>query len=125
MDIVDVAAVVDAFDFVDQDLDLMELGGTLTWQPPGDISQVTGYIAFLSIGAGVFNRSQLGGVVGVGSNQLGISPDTHVGAYTHIAIYSRSSLFEQSTPDILAITDESSSVEWLAFIDRDLDALEL
>ena len=69
---VDVAASATApggAPFDDFDLDSSQLGGTLTWDPPADVTSVAGYslyVATSSVGAG---RSQLGLVV-TGTNEL-------------------------------------------------------
>lgn len=108
--------------FADQDLDASELGGEVTWAPPGDTGQVSSYQAQSSLGHG---KVTLGTVKSLGVNMVAVTMETPLVAYTHVVVYTISSLAEQTTPAALLIEDSNSSVIGLSFIDRDLDSLQV
>ena len=51
--------------------------------------------------------------------------DTAVGGLTHFVVYASSVLYEQTTPEALAIVDAAVSASAIEFPDKDLDAGEL
>ena len=61
----------------------------------------------------------------VGTNQGAMVADSALGSYTHLVVYTKSSLAEQTTPAALSLTDVISSVSGVGFVDKDLDAGEL
>ncbi|CAE7717893.1 PIF1 [Symbiodinium sp. CCMP2456] len=100
--IVDVNASVSGGAFQEQDLDEAELGGPITWKAPADLTHVTHYdVYFVEFpDATGTNRSQLGDSVEVGTNIIHVPVDFLQGAFSHIQVYTRSSLVEQSTPHV-------------------------
>ena len=99
--------------------------GTVAWTAPGEVSQVTHYIVYLAASVAGAGKWQFGSDVAVGTNQGTMAADTAVGAYTHVVVYTKSSLVEQTTPTALSLTDVISSVSGVGFVDKDLDAGEL
>ena len=65
----------------------------------------------------------MGGSLAVGTNSADAAVDTALGALTHVVVYTKSSLAEQSTPSAEAISDKASTVGSVAFVDKDLDIL--
>ena len=49
--IADTVASVSDVQFTDRDLDHLELGGDITWNPPADVSQVTFYMSHVAVQA--------------------------------------------------------------------------
>ncbi|CAE7504323.1 PIF1, partial [Symbiodinium sp. KB8] len=125
--IVDVNASVSGGAFQEQDLDEAELGGPITWKAPADLAQVTHYdVYFVEFpDATGTNRSQLGDSVEVGTNIIHVPADFLQGALSHIQVYTRSSLVEQSTPHVFVINNTNASVSSIEFLDDDLDDKEL
>ncbi|CAL1129505.1 unnamed protein product [Cladocopium goreaui] len=144
----DKVSLVTDIDFPDFDLDLEDLGGTLTWLPPNDTTQVTHYMIYLAqadTSQGCSNTSYLEkqnesnvsvefsdwcllshlGNTSVGAHSLFIPPDTSVPPFSHLAIYTLSSLVEQTTPMALRFFDEVASVSEIRFTDEDLDPIDL
>eukprot|EP00928_Gymnodinium_smaydae_P009102 TRINITY_DN13364_c0_g1_i1.p1 TRINITY_DN13364_c0_g1~~TRINITY_DN13364_c0_g1_i1.p1 ORF type:complete len:274 (-),score=65.65 TRINITY_DN13364_c0_g1_i1:96-794(-) len=63
--------------FRDLDLDEEDLGGPITWEPPDDVSAVTGYSVYLATDAVGSERSLVAGAeVPVGTNWVLVPPDT-------------------------------------------------
>ncbi len=58
----------------------------------------------------------------VGTNVYAVSSDTDSTGKSHIVVYTKSTLAEQTTPAALALTDVSKSVSAVSFGDLDLDA---
>ncbi|CAE7861988.1 unnamed protein product, partial [Symbiodinium necroappetens] len=110
--------------FIDEDLDESEIGGNLTWYPPADTSEVSDYLVYLAEDQAGRNRS-LVGVVEVGTHDFAIPPDTPLLSFTHLTIFARSELVEQTTPMALPIVDSVSSVSNVSFTDLDLDVGDL
>ncbi|CAE7198832.1 unnamed protein product [Symbiodinium sp. CCMP2592] len=110
--------------FIDEDLDESEIGGNLTWYPPADTSEVSDYLVYLAEDPAGRNRS-LVGVVEVGTHDFAVPPDTPLLSFTHLTIFARSELVEQTTPMALPIVDSVSSVSNVSFTDLDLDAGDL
>ena len=109
--------------FIDRDLDTGEIGDTLTWAAPLDVSLVTYYSVYFAYSDSGLRRSQLSDDVVVGTNELFIPGDTDLRNFTHFVVYTKSSLVEQTTPVALSIhyNDTSRLVSNIAFTDADLD----
>ncbi|CAL1130754.1 unnamed protein product [Cladocopium goreaui] len=60
------------------------------------------YLAWSASGEG---RSQMGAIVPVGINRVDVWVDTPLENWTHVLVYVRSPLFEQTTPVAQAISD--------------------
>ena len=56
----------------------------------------------------------------VGTNQLAMVANTSLGSYTHVVVYTKSSLAEQTTPAALNFSDTSATVTDVVFVDQDL-----
>jgi hypothetical protein len=109
--------------FIDRDLDEGEIGDTVAWTAPLDVTLVTYYSVYLAYSGYGLKRSQLSHDVGVGTNELLIPGDTDLRNFSHIVVYTKSSLVEQTTPVALSIhyNDTERLVSNIAFTDRDLD----
>eukprot|EP00930_Biecheleria_cincta_P034347 TRINITY_DN23750_c0_g1_i1.p1 TRINITY_DN23750_c0_g1~~TRINITY_DN23750_c0_g1_i1.p1 ORF type:complete len:4185 (-),score=632.85 TRINITY_DN23750_c0_g1_i1:7-12414(-) len=123
--IYDMIANVSNISFQGLDLDMNDLGGTVTWLPPPLMSRVHAYILYLAEDAEGSNRSQIGDPVPAGHNQLLVPAETPRASYTHHVVYTQSTLTEQTTPSYLAFIDEISQAANVSFIDDDLDRYEL
>ena len=113
----------------DLDLDASEVGGTVTWNPPTNpgYAFVEAYAVYLAADADGASKSQIGSDVGVpgGQDVLTVPVDTALAGATHLVVYTKSSLAEQTTPDAWAVVDTARSVNDVDFVDFDLDAAEL
>lgn len=97
----------------------------MDWNPPpDDVEHVTSYMLYFSRDAGGVNRSYYHNVM-VGIDNFTIPVDTKIYDFTHMLIYTQSSLTEQTTPAVLSLFDAVASVSSLFFIDKDLDQYEL
>ncbi|CAK9114855.1 unnamed protein product [Durusdinium trenchii] len=92
--------------FVDNDVDALEIAGSVTWTPPSDTSQVTGYRTYLCSGSLCSTRAQLGSHVSFSTVTIAQS-QTHIGVYAKLQ--TQSSLEEQSTPATIVLVDEQIS----------------
>lgn len=120
----DYAASVSNVAFTDYDLDNREIGGPVTWNQPSDVSGVVNYVTYVATSNAGTTRSQLGIVV-VGTNVFNIPLESSLGSWTKILVYTRSSLFEQTTPAFRSIADSTAVFTSLGFSDLDLDGGEL
>ncbi|CAJ1450045.1 unnamed protein product, partial [Effrenium voratum] len=118
----DTSASVSSVAFVDNDADALEIAGSVTWTAPADISQVTGYRVYLCEGSLCSTRAQLGSHVATGTHQVSFSQVSVTHAQTHIAVYAKSVLAEQSTPETLVLVDVQISAGNISFLDVDIDA---
>ena len=110
---------------MDLDLDEGQIGGVVTFQLPEDLTYVDAYQVKLSYGIyGLNSGVQLIGDA-VSVNSKAVNADTLFGDFTHLSVYTRSILVEQSTPETLLFNDTVSPVQGLLFADLDLDVLEL
>jgi hypothetical protein len=105
--IVDSSASASSAAFSDLDLDAGDLGGTSTWSAPGDTSLVANYVVYLAEDATGTNKAELG-TVAVGTNALDMALDTAKSSYTHVLVFTKSSLGEQTTPASVTIVDASA-----------------
>ncbi|CAK9005930.1 unnamed protein product [Durusdinium trenchii] len=107
---------------VDLDLDAQELGGVISWHPPEpDVSLVETYSVYLAEDAVGANRTVLSNLA-AGTNQLSLAADFDLApGLTHILVYTRSALFEQSSPAVLNVLDANVSVFNVSITDIDLD----
>ncbi|CAK9114767.1 unnamed protein product [Durusdinium trenchii] len=121
LEIFDLNASVSNLQFDGKDLDLYELGGVLSWDPPEELLRVHVYVAYLAIGDRGQNRSQIGSDVPVGTDQLDIPPEPPRLSFSHFVLYTKSTLVEQSTPTSLLIQDAVASSSNVTFKDKDLD----
>jgi len=108
--IVDTSASASSVAFSELDLDSGELGGVVTWSAPADTSLVANYVVYLAQDAAGTNRTQLG-TLAVGTHSLDVALDTAEAAYTHVLVFTASSLGEQTTPASVVIVGVSSSFD--------------
>ena len=113
-----------AVSFGDLDLDALQIGGGLPFTPPGNPSSLAWgwkvYIAKDSAGSG--RTLVLSGSYS-GSNSSTAPADTASAAdFSHIVVYTESSLCEQTVPAATSMADVSKSVSAVSFEDLDLDA---
>ncbi|CAE7216619.1 unnamed protein product, partial [Symbiodinium sp. CCMP2456] len=120
----DTSSSVSAMDFPDDDLDQFEIGGLLSWKNPSDFSEVIDYEVYLAEDSNGTNRSYLGNV-SVGTNSFDVPAETGLQSFSHLVVYTRSPLVEQSTPEALRIIETVASVSAISFVDLDLDTDEL
>jgi len=96
--IADITSSVPSIAFSDKDLDASsEVGGVITWSPPGDVTQVTYYVGYLATSAVGVGKSLVGSDVTVGTNTLSVLEDT-VTSKTYVVVHAKSSFEEQTTP---------------------------
>ncbi|CAJ1362239.1 unnamed protein product [Effrenium voratum] len=119
--IVETISSVGSVEFLDLDLDALQLGGTVAWTPPLDTTYNKDYVIYFAQSATGDARSLLG-TVAVGSNSMVVPVDTYYGQYSHFVVYTRSTAYEQTTPLGLQIYDHDALVSGLSFSDIDLDA---
>ncbi|CAL1129524.1 unnamed protein product [Cladocopium goreaui] len=118
----DVTSSVSGLAFVDQDLDLGDLGGVVQWNAPSDTRRVEAYRVYLTDGAST--RSLIGTEIPLGLNETFLPAETD-NVWSLVEVYTRSKLVEQTTPIGLAISDTSASVSGIDFVDDDLDLTNL
>eukprot|EP00931_Biecheleriopsis_adriatica_P047846 TRINITY_DN27614_c0_g1_i1.p1 TRINITY_DN27614_c0_g1~~TRINITY_DN27614_c0_g1_i1.p1 ORF type:complete len:2694 (+),score=299.82 TRINITY_DN27614_c0_g1_i1:41-8083(+) len=111
--------------FTDRDLDGDELGGTIYWDPAGDVNLVTAYDVYFAIGPAGENRSQLNVTLPAPTYELDVAVNYNHLPYTYILIYTRSSLVEQTTPAPINISDANWNVRDINFLDLDLDEMDM
>ncbi|CAJ1340741.1 unnamed protein product, partial [Effrenium voratum] len=116
---------VSSLDFSDQDLDAAQLGGPVTWQPPGDVSTVTHYDVYVAADSSGTSRSAVSLGVAVGTNQAQVVENTALGSYTHLLVYTANANGEQAVPTSVAVADSDATISSLAFQDLDLDNLDI
>jgi hypothetical protein len=105
----DLQSVVSLVSFNDADLDDETLGGSLTFLPPTALGQVTGFNVYMAMDAVGAGRSQIG-VVDSADDEFPVPAGERVGNFTHLLVYARSSLGEQSTPAAQAIFNDFEAV---------------
>ena len=107
-----------------KDLDEDEVGGAVTWSPPVSLAETSEYVVYLATSDAGAGKSLVGDLA-VGTNRLDAAADTAMGSFTHVVVYTKSSLFEQTTPEPAGLVDTVASVSNMAFTDGDLDTAEL
>ncbi|CAJ1362094.1 unnamed protein product [Effrenium voratum] len=112
----DTEASVENVAFEDEDLDEGDLGGTVYWTPRGDVTAIQDYLLYVD--------GKLMGSAPFGMNQLNISADFRP-VVQELAIYTRSRIYESSTPQVHNFSDTAASVSGIRFDDEDLDKFEL
>ncbi len=110
----DVSKSVSAVSFHDLDFDLNHVGGDVSWTPPVSAEGIETYETYLATDA-AGSDGVLTGSVAVGTNVYAVSIDTDSTGKSHIVVYTKSTLAEQTTPAALAQTDESLSVSDVSF----------
>ena len=110
---------------MDLDLDQLELGGAASWDAPASDERVRKYVMYLAASAAGAGRSQIGADVLQGTHTLAVPPETPGSSFTHLVVYTKSALFEQTTPVALELSDSHAQVVQLEMPDFDLDADEL
>jgi hypothetical protein len=126
--VVDVTAVASDVDFDPTFIGVVQLGGTVKWNPPEDVSQVSMYSVYLAKSTSGQKFQFLSNVT-VGVNQLSVGALKALSDPTvsNILVYARSSIAEQTTPAYAgyAINTSAASVSNVTFVDLDLDQTEL
>ena len=100
---------VSAVSFGDLDLDANHVGGDVSWTPPENDAGIETYETYLATDA-AGSGGALTGSMAVGTNVYAVSSDTDSAGKSHIVVYTRSTLAEQSTPAALELTGVSKSV---------------
>ncbi|CAE7214162.1 unnamed protein product [Symbiodinium sp. CCMP2592] len=128
----DTVASVSGLAFPDLDLDGGEVGGTLDWSPPTEMTYVSAFNVYFAVDALGTNRSQLGSLDVAGtsydantSNMFDVLANSDFTDFSHCVVYTSSTLAEQSTPAFLAVQDYDGSVSNIQFSDKDLDLSEV
>lgn len=106
--------------FLDLDLDLSDLGGKISWEPPLEASQVTHYLVYLAANASGAGRSMVGSEVPYDSLSTLLDAETPRLDRDYVVVYTRSYLVESTTPSHFPISDAYSVVQ-VNFTDKDLD----
>lgn len=96
-------AVVSDILFTDTDSDQNQIGGTISWTAPADVTNVDSYEIYASTD-GTHPAFKLGEVV-VGTNSFAIPANTGIVGVTHLAIYTKNSAGRAATGVYMAITD--------------------
>ena len=100
----------------DQDLDPSYIGEFITWNEPLDLSQVTQYVVYLAGDVYASTRVQQGATLNQGSSSLAVPDGTEIlSTQTKILVYSKSDMFEQSTPVIIPLSDTDAMVSSIQF----------
>ena len=118
------ASVTDVF-FQGKDLDLLDLGGVVTWTQPSQMERVDTYVLYLAESAAGSAKSQIEGEIQAGVNRADVPAETPALEYSHFTVFTKSVLVEQTTPSAIQIVNEFSRVDDVTFIDDDLDEFEL
>ncbi|CAE7846434.1 unnamed protein product, partial [Symbiodinium necroappetens] len=103
------------------DLDLNELGGTVSWTPPLVLVYTQQYVVYLAEDSSGTARSQVESPVAVGTNEILVPADTPRLNFTHFAVYTQTAFQEQTTPGSLAFDDAVAVARNVGFTDDDLD----
>ncbi|CAE6912023.1 unnamed protein product [Symbiodinium natans] len=116
--------------FVDYDLDNGEIGGNVSWTPPNSTDYVEVYKAYLAADDVGTGKSQIGDDL-----PIDVSEETPLSDFTHVTVYTKSALGEQTTPVSAALSDTSFFVVqeiddiWVllleSFVDLDLDLADV
>ncbi len=93
----------------------------MSWIPPESDAGIETYETYLATDA-AGSGGVLAGGVAMGTNVYAVLSDTDSTGKSHIVVYTKSALAEQTTPAALALTDESLSVSAVSFEDLDLEA---
>ncbi|CAE7192730.1 unnamed protein product, partial [Symbiodinium sp. KB8] len=125
LELADESASVSNVTFVDLDLDATDVGGTIVWDPPESRERVQDYLVYFGEDGLGWARSQLHQALPKGINMLPLLPDTPKRNYSHVLVYTRSTLVEQTTPASSRLLDEAPVVRNIRFPDLDLDAADL
>eukprot|EP00930_Biecheleria_cincta_P027401 TRINITY_DN19258_c0_g1_i6.p1 TRINITY_DN19258_c0_g1~~TRINITY_DN19258_c0_g1_i6.p1 ORF type:complete len:206 (+),score=40.38 TRINITY_DN19258_c0_g1_i6:76-618(+) len=120
----DSAASASSVAWTDKDLDSAQIGGDTTWTLAADETYVSNYYIYLATDTAGAGKSG-GGNVNSGVNTYPFSADTAKASFTHIVVYTKSSLVEQTTPAAVALGDSAASASSLAFADKDLDSVQI
>merc|ERR1712216_61167 len=94
--------------FHDLDLDLSEIGGTLSWTPPVDLTGLTHFSAFFAEDAAGTNRRVLpsGSTLLLTQTSLNVAVSTPLLQFTHILMYANN-LLGEGPPSSLEIVDRA------------------
>lgn len=122
--ITDIAVSAAGVSFDDLDLDTGDLGGTVAWTEPSATDLVDLYQVDFATAVDGTGRSVLANT-SLGTNITTIPADTAKGSFTHILVYIKSPLAEQTTPANVAINDAIIASASIAFVDRDLDSSQI
>eukprot|EP00928_Gymnodinium_smaydae_P001477 TRINITY_DN10542_c2_g1_i1.p1 TRINITY_DN10542_c2_g1~~TRINITY_DN10542_c2_g1_i1.p1 ORF type:complete len:3412 (-),score=718.22 TRINITY_DN10542_c2_g1_i1:80-9991(-) len=120
------ASVSDVF-FEDVDLDDLDVGGFVTWNEPTNMAGVLGYEAYLAQSYAGSERSQVGDdfALQAGTTKVMVDANQPIRFYTHLVVYTRSELVEQTTPVADGFVDNLARVRNVTFVDGDLDPLDI
>jgi len=88
-------AIVSGVDFVDVDIQENEIGGSLNWTAPADVTNVTDYVIYASTD-GLTKGTKLGEIP-VESSNFEIEQDTELIGITHLAVYTKNAAGEAMT----------------------------
>eukprot|EP00440_Ansanella_granifera_P050640 gb/GFBE01054887.1/.p1 GENE.gb/GFBE01054887.1/~~gb/GFBE01054887.1/.p1 ORF type:complete len:1101 (+),score=187.44 gb/GFBE01054887.1/:1-3303(+) len=113
--------------FHDTDLDMGQIGGSLTWVPPASTAGLTSYTAFLALDSTGTGRQQVCSPVPIGSLSCAIAAGTSLGpganTFTHVIIYTNNG-YGEGPGLALLIVDRAlpvAVVTSVAFADMDPD----
>jgi len=121
----DSIAEVDNITLYDRDLDQDEVGGEITWDPPTEERIVDKYRVFFQVDMPGSIKSQVDTDQPPGSLIVSFPEDTNITAFSYIGIWITAFGVEQQTPSVAPIVETISSVGFVSFPDKDLDALQL
>ena len=74
--------------FADQDLDMGEVGGEVTWNMAGNSAAVAWFAIYFATDAVGANRSRVGSDLPAVARMVNVSADTPIASWTHVAFLS-------------------------------------
>ena len=97
----------------------MQLGGWINWTLSTDstlASLVTHYSVYLARDSGGAEKSRVGADVPYGATQIPLPADTALASFSHIVVYLKSALAEQTVPQAIAINDPWHCLAYCRFL---------
>jgi len=122
--LIDYFSPVSFMTFLDGDLDSLEVGGVIYWEPPVVPPTLERYQIYFATDTLGLTRSSVGAAV-VGGNSISLPANTPYHSHTHLLVYSQSAIHEMTTPSFAFLSDVAESVSQIVFVDYDLDANEM
>ncbi|CAE7228438.1 unnamed protein product [Symbiodinium natans] len=112
--------------FEDYDLDSLDIGGgvRVNWTAPDPLEGTKFYSIQLEWDR-TFQYRSVVAEVPVGEVHYEVPVDTYLGTYPYMYVFTKSTLFEQSTPVGLKVSDTAPQITNIQFSDQDLDVDEI
>jgi hypothetical protein len=105
--------------FPDLDVDKDELGGTVTWSPPADVTTVTGYNVYLATNSQGAGKTLISANIAVGINTASMPANTPLGNNMYLVVLTANADGEQTNaPGSFMVEDQVAVISSLSFEDR-------